>query len=51
MRHRNSGVKLGRTSSHRKAMFQNLANSLFEQYRDDVVTSLSGSQISDTGFF
>ncbi len=23
MRHRNSGVKLGRTSSHRKAMFQN----------------------------
>ncbi|AVH49502.1 MULTISPECIES: 50S ribosomal protein L17 [Acinetobacter] len=30
MRHRNSGVKLGRTSSHRKAMFQNLANSLFE---------------------
>ena len=30
MRHRNSGVKLGRTSSHRKAMFQNMANSLFE---------------------
>ncbi|MDO5651437.1 MAG: 50S ribosomal protein L17 [Moraxella sp.] len=30
MRHRNSGVKLGRTSSHRKAMFQNMTNSLFE---------------------
>lgn len=30
MRHRNSGVKLGRTSSHRNAMFQNMANSLFE---------------------
>ena len=30
MRHRNSGVKLGRTSSHRKATFQNMANSLFE---------------------
>ena len=30
MRHRKSGVKLGRTSSHRKAMFQNMANSLFE---------------------
>ena len=30
MRHRNSGVKLGRTSSHRKAMFTNMAISLFE---------------------
>lgn len=30
MRHRNSGRKLGRESSHRKAMMQNLANSLFE---------------------
>lgn len=30
MRHRKSGVKLGRTSSHRKAMFQNMTNSLFE---------------------
>lgn len=30
MRHRNSGVKLGRTSSHRKAMFQNMTNLLFE---------------------
>lgn len=30
MRHRNSGVKLGRTSSHRKVMFQNMTNSLIE---------------------
>lgn len=30
MRHRKSGQKLGRTSSHRKAMFQNMTNSLFE---------------------
>lgn len=30
MRHRKSGVKLGRTGSHRKAMFQNMTNSLVE---------------------
>ncbi len=30
MRHRNSGVKLGRNSSHRHAMFRNMAVSLFE---------------------
>lgn len=30
MRHRNSGKKLGRTSSHRKAMFQNMMASLIE---------------------
>lgn len=30
MRHRNSGRKLGRTSSHRKALMQNLCNSLIE---------------------
>ncbi len=30
MRHRNSGRKLNRTSSHRKAMFQNMAASLVE---------------------
>ena len=30
MRHRNSGVKLCRNSSHRHAMFQNMAISLFE---------------------
>ncbi len=28
MRHRNSGVKLNRTSSHRKALFSNMANAL-----------------------
>nr|NIV18486.1 50S ribosomal protein L17 [Woeseiaceae bacterium] len=26
MRHRRSGRKLGRTSSHRKAMYRNMAN-------------------------
>ena len=30
MRHRKSGVKLGSTGSNRKAMFQNMTNSLFE---------------------
>ena len=30
MRHRNSGRKLNRNSSHRKAMFKNMATSLFE---------------------
>lgn len=30
MRHRKSGRHLNRTSSHRKAMFSNMANSLFE---------------------
>ncbi len=30
MRHRNVGRKLGRTSSHRKAMFSNMCNSLIE---------------------
>ncbi|MGK9559323.1 50S ribosomal protein L17, partial [Salmonella enterica subsp. enterica] len=29
MRHRKSGRHLSRTSSHRKAMFQNMAVSLF----------------------
>ncbi len=29
MRHKIAGRKLGRTSSHRKAMFGNMANSLF----------------------
>ncbi|HFQ91966.1 MAG TPA: 50S ribosomal protein L17 [Chromatiales bacterium] len=31
MRHRNSGRKLNRTSSHRKAMFKNMAVSLVHQ--------------------
>ncbi|GAB6096650.1 50S ribosomal protein L17 [Desulfatiferula olefinivorans] len=30
MRHRKSGVKLGRTSSHRNAMFRNMVTSLFK---------------------
>ncbi|RKZ99614.1 MAG: 50S ribosomal protein L17, partial [Gammaproteobacteria bacterium] len=30
MRHRNSGRKLNRNSSHRKAMFKNMATSLFD---------------------
>lgn len=30
MRHLNSGRKLNRTSSHRKAMFRNMASSLFK---------------------
>ncbi len=30
MRHRKAGVKLGRTSSHRKAMFRNMVTSLFK---------------------
>jgi large subunit ribosomal protein L17 len=33
MRHRNSGRKLGRTSSHRDAMFRNMVTSLFEHER------------------
>ena len=33
MRHRNSGVKLGRTSSHRDAMFRNMVTSLFKHDR------------------
>ena len=30
MRHRNSGRKLGRTSSHRKAMYKNMSVSLVQ---------------------
>ncbi len=33
MRHRNSGVKLNRTSSHRTAMFRNMVTSLFKYGR------------------
>ena len=33
MRHRKSGVKLNRTSSHRKAMFRNMVTSLFKYER------------------
>ena len=34
MRHRKSGRKLGRNSSHRKAMFRNMATSLLEHGQD-----------------
>jgi large subunit ribosomal protein L17 len=33
MRHNKSGRKLGRTSSHREAMFRNMVTSLFEHER------------------
>ena len=33
MRHRKSGRKLGRNSSHRDAMFRNMATSLIEEER------------------
>ena len=33
MRHRKSGVKLNRTSSHRQAMFRNMVTSLFKHDR------------------
>ena len=35
MRHRKTGRRLGRSSSHRKAMFRNLASSLVLTERDD----------------
>ena len=39
MRHRKSGRQLNRNSSHRKAMFQNMANSLF--LHEAIKTTLS----------
>lgn len=33
MRHRKAGLKLGRTSSHRDAMFRNMVTSLFKHDR------------------
>lgn len=38
MRHRNSGRKLNRTASHRKAMFMNLAQALIKH--EQIVTTL-----------
>ena len=38
MRHRNSGRKLGRTASHRKAMFANMAAALIKH--EQIVTTL-----------
>ena len=40
MRHRYSGRKFGRTASHRKAMFQNMTNSLVEH--EVIKTALRG---------
>ena len=42
MRHRKSGRHFNRTSSHRKAMFQNMANSLFEH--EEIKTTLPKSK-------
>ena len=39
MRHRKRGRKLGRNASHRKAMFRNMANSLFEH--EQIVTTVA----------
>ncbi|WND02771.1 50S ribosomal protein L17 [Temperatibacter marinus] len=38
MRHRKSGRKLNRTSSHRKAMFQNMAQALIKH--EQIITTL-----------
>jgi len=38
MRHRNAGRKLGRTSSHRKAMFDNMAHALLKH--EQITTTL-----------
>ncbi|MBI2818226.1 MAG: 50S ribosomal protein L17 [Acidobacteria bacterium] len=39
MRHRNAGVKLGRNTSHRKALLRNLVTSLIE--RERIVTTVA----------
>ncbi len=39
MRHRKRGRKLGRNAAHRKAMFRNMANSLFEH--EQIVTTVA----------
>lgn len=39
MRHRKSGRKLGRTSSHRDAMFRNMVTSLIEEERIQTTTA------------
>ena len=39
MRHRKSGRKLGRNSSHRDAMFRNMATSLIEEERIQTTTA------------
>jgi len=39
MRHRKRGRKLGRNASHRKAMFRNMANQLFDH--EEIVTTVA----------
>lgn len=39
MRHQNRGRKLSRTPSHRKAMFSNMATSMFEHERIQTTTA------------
>ena len=39
MRHRKSGRKLGRNSSHRRAMFRNMATSLIEEERIETTSA------------
>ena len=39
MRHLKRGRKLGRNASHRKAMFRNMANALFEH--EEIVTTVA----------
>ena len=48
MRHRKAGRKLGRTSSHRKALFKNLLCSLFE-YEKIKTTEAKGKEIKRLG--
>ncbi len=45
MRHRKSGLKLNRTSSHRKAMFRNMATSLFK-YDRIMTTDVKAKELS-----
>ena len=42
MRHRKRGRRLGRSSSHRKAMYRNMASSLFLTYRGEEVAEVYG---------
>jgi len=46
MRHRQSGRQLNRNSSHRKAMFRNMASSLFEH---EVIKTTQGQGVASCG--
>jgi large subunit ribosomal protein L17 len=39
MRHGKAGVKLGRTTSHREAMFRNMVTSLFKNENEKIITT------------